>query len=382
MRVCTVTGSRADWGLLRPVLARLRDTPTELSIIATGSHLEQRFGHTVDQIEHDGFVVDQRVPLRLSGDDSIAIATALGNAVAGIARALQTIRPDLLLLLGDRYEIFGAAQAALLLRIPIAHIAGGDISEGAYDDAMRHAISKLSHLHFATNADAQRRLLQMGEQPNRVFNAGSPGIDAIRQSPRWDRAQLEENLGFSLRRQNLAITFHPATLDPIPVDQQAAALLDALATLPENIGLIFTGGNADTGGQTVNRAIQDFVKAHANACFAVSLGQRGYYSLVEQADLVVGNSSSGLYEAPSLGTPTLDIGRRQQGRLRGTSVRHTANDPAAIAMAITDLLAHPPTDFGNPYGDGTASRRIVDVILAIGNPRELLIKHFTEIAPP
>lgn len=380
MRLCAVTGSRADWGLLRPVLGCLREAGAELQIIATGSHLDAAFGATAHRISDDGFAINRAIPLTRHSDDDIGIADAMADAVRGTTRALRELSPDILLLLGDRYEIFAAAQAALVCRIPIAHIAGGDISEGAYDDAMRHAISKLSHLHFATNEPARRRLLQMGESAGHVWLSGSPGVDALLATPRWDRAALETRLAFTLRKRNLAITLHPVTLDPTPPEQQAAPLLSALESFDDDMGLIFTGANADTGGNAINRAIGEFVAAHDNACFHQSLGQAGYYSLVAQADLVVGNSSSGLYEAPSLQTPTLDIGMRQQGRLRGASVRHVANQASAISDALSELLAQPLTEMVNPYGDGHASERITTALMAVTDPRQLLLKHFEDRA--
>jgi UDP-hydrolysing UDP-N-acetyl-D-glucosamine 2-epimerase len=378
MRICVVTGSRADWGLLKPILGRLRDAPVAVTLIATGGHLSDRFDQTATLVEADGFPIDHRVPLPLDDDDSLGVARATATALTGVAGVLGQERPDLLLILGDRYEIFAAAQAAMIMRVPIAHIAGGDISEGAYDDAIRHAITKLSHLHFTTNADAERRVIQLGEPSERVFNTGSPGIDALLETPRWSREELERRIGMPLRTRNLAVTFHPATLDPHPPLEQLSPLLDAIGRLGEDTGIVFTGSNADTGGQTISRAISEFAGTHPNCCFIPSLGPAGYYSLVEHADLVVGNSSSGLYEAPSLRTPTLDIGMRQQGRLRGASVHHVENDADAIADAIHHLLAEPPADFSSPYGDGQASRRIVDVLLAIDDPRTLLIKHFNE----
>jgi UDP-N-acetylglucosamine 2-epimerase (non-hydrolysing)/GDP/UDP-N,N'-diacetylbacillosamine 2-epimerase (hydrolysing) len=300
-------------------------------------------------------------------------------AVSGIARALAELKPELLLLLGDRYEIFAAAQAATIAGVPIAHIAGGDISEGANDDAMRHAITKLSHLHFTTNPAAARRVRQMGEMFESVFVTGSPGIDALLQSDRLERPQLEHRLQFRLRHRNLAICFHPATLDPLPARRQVEPLLGALSQLDESTGLIFTAANADAGGTAINDAIQAFVNGHENACFINSLGHAGYYALLEQVDLLIGNSSSGLYEAPSIGTPTLDIGLRQQGRLKGPSVAQVANDSDAILAKIRELLAHPPSDYTSPYGDGHASQRIVDVLLSIDDPRKLLLKRFTEL---
>jgi UDP-N-acetylglucosamine 2-epimerase (non-hydrolysing)/GDP/UDP-N,N'-diacetylbacillosamine 2-epimerase (hydrolysing) len=287
----------------------------------------------------------------------------------------------MVLLLGDRYEILAAALAANLLRMPVAHIAGGDISEGAIDDAMRHVITKLAHLHFATNAPARQRVLQMGESADRVFDCGSPGIDAILSVQRWDRTRLEQVIGFRLRTRNLAITFHPATLDPAAPEAQVAPLLEALERIGPDFGLVFTGANADAGGARINARLSAFVATHDNACLAVSLGHTGYYSLLEQVDLVVGNSSSGLYEAPSLGTPTVDIGIRQQGRLRGPSVRQVPNDAGCIADAIQAMLDDPPTDFSNPYGQGSAASCIAERLLAYQDPCSLLIKRFHEVSP-
>lgn len=378
MRICAVTGSRADWGLLRPVLEALRNRGCPPLVVVTGSHLEPAFGMTVDEIGQDGFTPDATVPLGAVADGTLSMVERTGEAVGGIGRALAALAPDLVLVLGDRYEILAAALAAHLLRIPLAHIAGGDISEGAVDDAMRHAITKLAHLHFVTNSPARSRVLQMGEPADRVFDCGSPGIDAILSVPRWDRSHLERVLGFRLRTRNLAITYHPATLDPAEPEAQVGALLEALERLGPDCGLVFTGANADAGGARINARLEAFVAAHENACLAVSLGHAGYYSLVAQADLVVGNSSSGLYEAPALGTPTLDVGIRQQGRLRGPSVRQVANDADAIAEAIRAMLADPPTDFSSPYGQGSAAPCIAERLLAIAQPRDLLVKRFHE----
>lgn len=378
MRICAVSGSRADWGLLKPVLNALRRSQISVQLVATGSHLDPAFGHTLDAVTADDFAADRCVPLTRVNDAADGVAAAMGDALPGLTRALLDLAPDILLLLGDRYEIFAAAQAALLSRIPIAHIAGGDISEGAYDDAMRHAISKLAHLHFATNEDARRRLLQMGEADDRVFMSGSPGIDALMSTPRWQRTELEQRLGFRLRPRNLAITFHPATLDSASPTEQIRPLLEALESFGDDTGLIVTGSNADTGGTAIGTAMNEFVARHDNACFCQSLGAAGYYSLLQMADAVVGNSSSGLYEAPSLRTPTVDIGIRQQGRLRGPSVRHADNHADAIVAAIRAVLDAPPDDFTNPYGDGQASERIAAVLTGIGDPTRLLQKRFVE----
>lgn len=377
MRIATVTGSRADWGLLRPVLRAIAAHPRLRSLLwVTGSHLEPRFGHTVDAILDDGFEVDACVPMDLATGDALDTAHALAQAIGGFAELLAQQRPDLLLVLGDRYEIFGAVQAAALARVPVAHIAGGDISEGAYDDAMRHAISKLSHLHFATNAEARARLLQMGEDPAHVLLCGSPGIDAILDTPLLPPDALGASIDFDFQARNIAVSFHPATLDPLPPADQVGTLIEGLRRIDPAIGLVLSGSNADTGGDAVNDALRAFAVQRPHSVFVQSLGAQRYYSLLAAADLLLGNSSSGLYEAPSLRTPTLDIGSRQQGRLRGPSVRHCALDAGAIADTVAELLNNPPEDFANLYGDGTAAHCIVQALAALDAPAALLHKRF------
>jgi len=378
-RICVVSGSRADYGLLLPVLRGIAEHPgLQLRLAVTGSHLEDRFGHTVDAISADGFDVDAAVPLGLDDDDPATITRALGNAVSGFAAALQRLQPDLLLVLGDRYEILGAAQAALIARIPVAHIAGGDLTEGAFDDAIRHAVTKLSHLHFVTSEQAARRVRQLGEADERVFVTGSPGIDQILATPLLDRAALAQRLGMALRGRNLAVTFHPATLDSEDALDQLQQLLDALDGLGDGVGLVFTGANADPRGQAVNARLREFVAGRDNAVQHDSLGQQGYYSLLAAADVVVGNSSSGLYEAPSLGTPTVNIGDRQAGRLRAASVIDCAPRRADIAAAIASAFALDCRGISNPYGDGRAAPRIV-AELARPWPRDALLrKGFTD----
>ncbi len=376
-RICAVSGSRADWGLLRPVLDDIRDSETlALQLAVTGSHLSPTHGHTVDAIEGQGFTVDARIDLAQRGDDARAVTHALGRGVAAFADALQDLTPDLLLVLGDRFEILAAVQAALIARVPVAHIAGGDITEGAFDDAIRHAISKMSHLHFATHAEAARRLRQMGEA--NVHLSGSPGIDQILATPRLSRDALSRSLEFPLRARNLAITFHPATLDDTDPLAQLDALLTALDQLGPDTGLIFTGANSDTGGDTLNARIKEFTDAHDNACLHRSLGQQRYYSLVALADAVVGNSSSGLYEAPSLDTPTVNIGSRQDGRPRAASVIDCPAETDAITEAIHNACQLDMQGVENPYGDGHASERILTVLRGPWSREALIHKRFID----
>ncbi len=379
-RICAVTGSRADWGLLRPVLDGIRNADNlQLQIAVTGSHLSPTHGHTVDAIEAEAFTVDARIDLAQTGDDARAVTHALGRGVLGFADALHTLAPDLLLVLGDRYEILAAVQAALIARVPVAHIAGGDITEGAFDDAIRHAISKLSHLHFATHADAAQRLRQMGEA--NVFLTGSPGIDSILATPRLTRAELSQSLGFPLRAHNLVITFHPATLENAEPLAQLNALLTALDALCNNnpdTSLIFTGSNSDTGSEALNARMAEFVATREHACLHPSLGQQRYYSLVAEADAVVGNSSSGLYEAPSLSTPTVNIGSRQDGRPRAASVINCPADADAITAAIDTALTLDTSGVKNPYGDGHAAERILAVLRGPWARETLIHKRFVE----
>jgi len=380
LRIAVVTGSRADWSLLQPVLQGIRDhADLQLQLWVTGSHLEKRFGHTIEQIIDRGFEVNARISLDLKTDKAVDTSQALAKSINGFAQTINSHRPDILLVLGDRYEIFGAVQAALLAGIPIAHIAGGDITAGAYDDAMRHAISKLSHLHFVTNSKARERLIQMGESPEHIIHSGSPGIDAILATPRLTRAEIEQQLNWQFSEKNIAISFHPATIDELTPQQQVDELIAALTALPHNIGMVLSGSNADTGGDLINNALQNFAKQHDSACFVQSLGQQGYYSVIAEMDLLVGNSSSGLYEAPSLHTATLNIGNRQRGRLQGDSVTNCINQKKAIKTSIQDCLQRPIKHFNNPYGDGRASKIIIDHLAAIGSTQQLLAKTFIDL---
>ena len=319
--ICVVTGSRADYGLLYWLMKDIQaDRDFQLQLAVTGMHLAPEFGLTYQAIESDGFKIDARIET-LQADTPAGIAKSIGLGVTGFGAAFDALHPDLVVLLGDRFEIFAAAQAALIAKIPVAHIAGGDTTEGAYDEAIRHSITKMSHLHFVTHADAAWRVKQLGENPSHVFNVGSPGIDYIKRTRLLSREELEHQLGVQFRPRNLLITFHPPTLDAEPAATQFQALLTALDRLPASeFGLVFTKANADTGGRALNRMINDYISTRFHARGFASLGQQRYLSLMAQMDAVVGNSSSGLYEAPSLKIPAVNIGDRQKGRLMPDSV--------------------------------------------------------------
>lgn len=379
LKVCAVTGGRADWGLLSVPLALIRDDPDfALQLVVTGQHLLPGAGATDRVIEAEGFHIDARVDMLLAGDSAVAVSKSMGLAIIGFAEVFDRLKPDLLFVLGDRYEILAAAQAAMVARIPIAHLCGGDVTEGAMDEAIRHAITKMSHLHFVSNQDAARRVCQLGEDPAQVYCVGSPGLDRIRLTPRMTRDAFFASIGFVPRARNLLVTFHPATLD----DDVSAACMEMLAALdalgPE-VGLIFTGVNADTGGRAVAACIDGFVAMHPNACAHVSLGAARYFSALGHVDAVVGNSSSGLYEAPSFAIPTVNIGDRQGGRLKARSVLDCAADREAILAALRQAFAMDCSGTANPYGDGHSAERIIAVLKAVGDTRPLLKKRFFDV---
>lgn len=376
LKVCAVTGSRADYGLLAGPMRLLREDPFfALQIVATGQHLTPSSGNSLKEVERDGFVVDARVDMLLAADTPAAVTKSMGVALMGFAEVFERSAPDLLLLLGDRYEILVAAQAALLARIPIAHLCGGDVTEGAIDDAIRHALTKMSHLHFVTTTEAARRVRQMGEDPGRVHVVGSSGVDMIQRTQTMTREQLFADLGMSVERRSLLVTFHPATLGE-DSEQHCAELLAALHTLCPEMNLIFTGVNADPGGRSLQAMISGFCAEHPNARSFDSLGARRYYSALAHVDVVVGNSSSGLCEAPSFHVPTVNIGDRQKGRLKAASVLDCPPERTAIGKAIAAALAMDCSDMVNPYGDGRASERIVQILKEIADPKALLRKTF------
>ena len=319
-KICVITGTRAEYGLLRWVIQGIQDDPElNLQIIATGMHLSPEFGLTYQAIQQDGFHINRKVEMLTSSDTSVGIAKSIGLGLIGFADALNDLNPDLILVLGDRFEIFSAVSAALVARIPVAHLHGGEATQGAFDEALRHAITKMSHLHFVAAENYRQRVIQLGELPERVFLVGGLGIDNIKRIQLLDRIELESSLNFKLGHKNLLITFHPATLENGTAADQMAELLAALADL-EDTRLIFTMPNADTDGRVMIKMINQFVEQRPNAFSYSSLGQLRYLSCVSHVDAVVGNSSSGLTEVPSFKKATVNIGERQLGRLQAKSI--------------------------------------------------------------
>jgi GDP/UDP-N,N'-diacetylbacillosamine 2-epimerase (hydrolysing) len=375
-KVCIVTGTRAEFGLLRWLMQEIDASDAlTLQVIATGMHLSPEFGSTYREIEQAGFTIDARVEMLLSADTASAVTKSMGLGLIGYADAYDRLAPDLVVLLGDRFEIFAAAAAAMIAGIPIAHLHGGETTEGAFDEAIRHSITKMSHLHFVAAEDYRKRVIQLGEQPERVFLVGGLGIDAIKRTTLMTREALEASLNFTFGPRNLLITFHPVTLESQSSAQQMGELLTALNGLKDT-HLIFTMPNADTGGRELMAMVDAFVATHPNAHAYNSLGQLRYLSCMQFVDGVVGNSSSGLAEAPSMGIGTIDIGDRQRGRLRAASVIHSEPNHAQITQALRELYGPAfkanLAQVVNPYGTGGASQRIVEVLAA--HPLDKLIK--------
>ncbi|MDT8903837.1 UDP-N-acetylglucosamine 2-epimerase [Anaeroselena agilis] len=378
-KICVVTGTRAEYGLLYPIMKRIQDEPTmELQIVATGAHLSPEFGLTYKCIESDGFTIDAKVEMLLSSDTAVGVAKSIGLGVIGFAEVLDRLNSDILVVLGDRYEILAAVQAAMVARIPVAHIAGGDTTEGAIDEAIRHSITKMAHLHFVTNQQAANRVRQMGEDPQHIFCVGSPGIDAIKETPLLSRQELATELDFTFLEKNLLITYHPVTLESAAAKWQIEELLKALDYFGPTMGLIITKPNADTDGRIISEMIDSYVAGRTNAKAFVSLGQLRYLSTIAQVDVVVGNSSSGLYEVPSFKKPTVNIGDRQKGRLAAKSVIHSGYKSEEIRDAIHQALGYDCYDIENPYGDGNSASQIVAILNSYDNYKLLLKKHFYE----
>jgi GDP/UDP-N,N'-diacetylbacillosamine 2-epimerase (hydrolysing) len=377
-KICIITGTRAEYGLLRWVMQGVKeDSELTLQIIATGMHLSPEFGLTYKAIEQDGFQIDRKVEMLTSSDTPVGIAKSMGLGMIGFADALHELQPDLIVVLGDRFEIFSAVSAALIARIPVAHLHGGETTEGAFDEALRHSITKMSQLHFVAAEPYRQRVIQLGEQPNRVFLVGGLGIDNIKRMQLLDRAALEVSLDFKLGVKNLLITFHPVTLEKATAEKQMEELLAALAELKDT-QLIFTLPNADTGGRLLIKMVQSFVAEHTNARAYDSLGQLRYLSCISHVDGVVGNSSSGLAEVPSFKKGTINIGDRQRGRLQAESVINCAPTRENITTALQQLYS---ADFQaslhnmiNPYGEGGASAKVVHTLKYY--PVEDIVKKF------
>jgi UDP-hydrolysing UDP-N-acetyl-D-glucosamine 2-epimerase len=354
------------------------DNALDLLVLAVGSHFLDSYGHTIDEIKEAGLHVDEVIAVNYD-DSAEGISRAIGETVQHSTIALDKLQPDVVIFLGDRYEILAVALAATILRIPIAHIAGGDVTLGAYDEGFRHALTKLSHVHFTTNSDATARVRQLGEEPWRIHQVGSPGIDALLEARLLSKTELEERLSWKFRSRNLLVTLHPVTLEPTAGTRQAQALVAALESLTDDVGVVVTGTNPDSEGAKINAVLGEYCARNVpRALHVASLGNLRYLSMLARVDAVVGNSSSGLYEAPSLGTPTVDIGVRQKGRPRASSVIHCDVNVESIIQGIKEALLLGRTSVANPYGDGHAVEKIVSVLRTLPDRDTLLLKAFVD----
>ncbi len=358
-----------------------QDPDLELQTLVTGAHLCPSFGHTKYDIEASGFTIDASVDMLLASDNASAVAKSLGLGIMGIADALPRLDPDLVMLLGDRYETLAAATACLLHRIPVAHLAGGDASEGSIDEQMRHSITKMSHLHFATHTEAGRRIVQMGEDPQNVHVVGSTSLDQVNRITYHTREQVYAAVGLPPRPKNIIVAFHPVTLDRTSSTERLSSLLDVLDSLGPEVGIVLTGANTDSQGASLNQMLQDFSLGRDHAVFHHSLDHALFLNLLAQVDAIVGNSSCGLYEAPSFGIPTVNLGSRQDGRVRASSVLDCSMRRDAMLSTIQGALSRTRHTVTNPYGDGNASPRIVDVLHSIPDWSTLLRKRFHHTGP-
>jgi UDP-hydrolysing UDP-N-acetyl-D-glucosamine 2-epimerase len=380
--IAVVTVGRSDWGLYLPLLRRIRrDRGLRLHLIASGAHLSDRFGRTEEMIRGDGFTIGTRVDMLEASDNPKGIARSMGRGVAGFADAYARIRPDLLVVLGDRFEMFSAALAALPFRIPVAHIHGGELTQGAMDDALRHAMTKLSHLHFVSTAAYGRRVEQLGEAPWRITVSGALALDHLNTLPLYSRRGLERLLGIPFSPAPLLITYHPVTLEAEETPAQAEELLAALAD--SDRPLLFTMPNADTANSVIRKKILAFAARRPNAYLFENLGTRAYFSAMRHAAAMVGNSSSGILEAPSFGLPVVNIGLRQEGRIRAANVLDVPCRRAAILGALRRALdegfRNTLAGLRNPYGSGRAAEMIVRKLNSVRLNRRLLIKAFRDL---
>ena len=366
-KICVITGTRAEFGLLRPLIELIaNDNELQLQLIATGMHLSPEFGYTLNEITEAGFMVDKKVECLLSSDSSIGVSKTIALAVSGFADALAELQPDLVVVLGDRTEILGAVIAAGMANIPIAHLHGGETTEGAYDEAIRHSITKFSHLHFTSTEAYRKRVIQLGEHPDTVFNVGAIGLDAVKKLKLLNREEFENSIGFKLKKRNVLITYHPVTLEkeaPIETFENVLTALDELT----DTALIFTHANSDKNGRIINKMITEYVSSHKDKAVEFkSLGQLRYLSALQFVDFVIGNSSSGMTEVPAFYIPTINIGDRQKGRINCESVINSNNSLEDIKKSITFALDKTFREKIQQqellYGNGTAAEKILQII--------------------
>ena len=380
-KISVITVARSDFGHYLPVLRQIQEDPDlELNLIASGMHLSPEFGMTVSNIEDEGFKVDHKVEMLLSSDTPEGISKSIGLGTISFAQIYSQCKPDIIVVLGDRYEMYSSVLAALPFKIPVAHIQGGSVTEGAIDDALRHSITKMSHIHFVSTKEYARRVIQMGEEPDRVHVTGSPTLDNLRQIELLSRDEIRKDFGLQLDEEFLLVPYHPVTLEYEDVTWQVKELLCALEKT--NLQTIFTMPNSDVGGHTIRDLIREYDKHAAHSQIVENLGTKGYFSLMSHASAMVGNSSSGLVEAPSFKLPVVNIGNRQKGKVRCSNVidvgYHNKEIYAGIQTAFSPEFNEETQSVINLYGDGQAAGRIVSVLKEITLNQKLLIKSFVD----
>ena len=381
-KICVVTGTRAEYGLLYWLLKEIEaDKELELQVIVTGMHLSPEFGLTYKEIEKE-FKINKKIEMLLSSDTSVGISKSMGLAQISFAESYDELKPDIVIVLGDRYEIFSATSAAMIARIPIAHIHGGEKTEGAFDESIRHSITKMSHLHFTATEEYKNRVIQLGENPSRVFNVGGMGIENIKRLKLLSKDEFEKSIEFKLNIKNILVTFHPVTLENSTAKEQFQQLLDAIDEL-EDTNIIFTKANSDTDGRVINQMIDEYVtkNSHKSIVFT-SLGQLRYLSALQYVDAIVGNSSSGLAEAPSFKIGTINIGDRQKGRIKASSVIDCEPNKDSILKSFEKLYSKEFQETLkttiNPYGNGCASKKIVEILKSV-DLNNILKKSFYDL---
>ncbi len=378
-KICIVTGSRAEYYLLLPLMKEIqKDNELDLLLAVTGSHLSERYGNTYQDIEKDGFKINRKVPILQDSDEPDDICIAMGRAIVGFSKYFQECKPDMVILLGDRYEVLSVAIAAMNHQVPIAHLHGGETTEGAVDECIRHAVSKISYLHFTSCEAYRKRVIQLGESPGRVFNVGAIGLENIRNLPDMPLEELGGSLRFALETPFAVVTFHPVTLEKNTAGEEFQQLLHALNCF-EQLKVIFTKSNADHGGLWINQMIDGYVAEHPGRCKAVySLGMVRYLTALKFASVVIGNSSSGIIETPSFGTPTVNIGDRQRGRIQAKNIINCSpvkNEIVeAIRQALSDEFRGYVKDTVNPYGDGKVASKILFQIKKFLQPEKIDLK--------
>ncbi|AFA49240.1 UDP-N-acetylglucosamine 2-epimerase [Acetobacterium woodii] len=365
-KICVITSTRAEYGLLKNLIRKIDDdAELDLCLVVTGTHLSSEFGMTIHEIEEDGFPIAERIDILLSSDTMAAISKTMGLALILFSDVFQRQNPDMLIVLGDRYELIPICSCAMNAQVPISHISGGETTEGVIDECVRHCITKMSYLHFPACELYRKRIIQLGETPNRVFNFGDIGVEVIRTIDLYEKKEMEEIVGFSLERRYGCITFHPITLESELLEKQINELLIAITEFPK-MHFIFTKSNSDANSRMINKKIDEYVAKHKNCVAFKSLGIRRYLSCVKYADVIIGNSSSGIVEAPSFGIPSVNIGDRQKGRLQASSVincRPEANDIInAIDLSQTESFRIRAKNTINPYASGNTVECIINVI--------------------